>query len=156
MADNLNINYQVGQADFDTLAQLISTSPYSSQQLDDAIARAVGLYLLESDPNATLEDLKASQQEVAQELRDYLGSDNGAAIDGYLDQYLANVGVPYSTAQATPERPAHSQLSAGEPVNLATGQFVHSVTDFVVAGAGIDFEFVRTYKSGTFYQGPLG
>ena len=48
------------------------------------------------------------------------------------------------------------KANAGEPVDLATGQFVHSVVDFVVSGAGIDFAFLRTYRSGAFYEGPLG
>ena len=46
--------------------------------------------------------------------------------------------------------------SKGSPVILSTGEFERQVTDLVVKGAGIDFEFHRTYHSSALYHGPLG
>ena len=36
------------------------------------------------------------------------------------------------------------------------GQFIHTASDFTLKGAGIDFNFRRTYMNQSSYNGPLG
>ncbi len=45
---------------------------------------------------------------------------------------------------------------AGDPIEIGRGEFVHNVSDIVVRGAGIDFDFARCYRSNVNYVGPLG
>src|SRR5262245_799514 len=52
--------------------------------------------------------------------------------------------------------PAHRHQSrSADPVVLHRGEFEREVTDLEVAGAGIDFAFIRTYRSAAAYLGPL-
>ncbi len=43
-----------------------------------------------------------------------------------------------------------------DPIMMFCGQLVHTVQDFKIDGAGIDFVFKRIYKNHAFYNGPLG
>jgi RHS repeat-associated protein len=45
---------------------------------------------------------------------------------------------------------------ASDPVNTATGGFVHDVTDLSLPGVGLPFAFTRTYNSLDTLSGPLG
>ena len=45
---------------------------------------------------------------------------------------------------------------AADPVNTATGAFVHEVTDVSLPGIGLPFAFTRTYNSLDTLAGPLG
>ncbi len=78
----------------------------------------------------------------------------GVAGSDVIEDAFAAV-ANYST-QATGQSQQTAAATTADPVNLATGQFVHSVSDFTVLGAGMDFGFSRTYMSGVLYQGPLG
>jgi RHS repeat-associated protein len=57
---------------------------------------------------------------------------------------------------ANGKSPVNNLSSKADPVILYTGEFERKVLDFVVRGAGIDFEFQRTYRSSAAYFGPLG
>lgn len=47
--------------------------------------------------------------------------------------------------------------STGQPVNCATGEFWHTLTDLSVPGRGVPLNFARTYNSiNASVNGPLG
>src|ERR1700722_12486715 len=47
--------------------------------------------------------------------------------------------------------------TGADPVDLATGQLLYNFTDLHLNGAGIDFDLVRNYRSGSLYpNGPFG
>lgn len=48
-----------------------------------------------------------------------------------------------------PSSQARSQSSAGDPVQLFSGEFTEEMTDLWLPGRGIDFEWTRTYRSST-------
>ena len=45
---------------------------------------------------------------------------------------------------------------AGDPVMMFNGQFTHSARDLHLSGAGMDFNFTRSYKNQSLYRGVLG
>jgi RHS repeat-associated protein len=50
-----------------------------------------------------------------------------------------------------------AQATGADPIELASGQLVYEHTDLVLDGGGIEFKFVRTYRSRARYpNGPLG
>jgi hypothetical protein len=50
----------------------------------------------------------------------------------------------------------HPSADSPDPVDLASGDFVHSNTDLVIRGKGVPLEFTRYYHSKSTYRGPLG
>jgi YD repeat-containing protein len=84
-----------------------------------------------------------------------LGARLGAAAGGSSEVALArgNAFAVFSEFIATSMR---GGLTAADPVTLFNGEFTHVVTDARISGAGIDFEFARTYASRRSYDGPLG
>jgi RHS repeat-associated protein len=71
-------------------------------------------------------------------------------LNTYLDELLSGAAVADAPS-------AHrNQAFSADPVNLARGEFERTRTDFEVRGAGMDFVFSRTYRSGAGYLGPLG
>jgi RHS repeat-associated protein len=132
--------------DFSELAANISEGDPSDQGLAYDVQRAIGYYLVDHFSEAPLQNLDIAQSD----LEEALGSDYAELIATDLAAY-ANNQLQFDPAEITA-----TTTEAAEPVNLATGQFTYSATDFTVAGAGIDFAFVRTYKSGAFSNGPLG
>src|SRR5262249_50376782 len=52
--------------------------------------------------------------------------------------------------------PHRNQLRTADPVVLARGEFERTVGDLQVSGAGMDFGFLRPYRSGAGLLGPLG
>jgi RHS repeat-associated protein len=67
--------------------------------------------------------------------------------------------VRNAKANANPEGVTAHQNKAqdADPVDLATGQLVYNHIDLSLDGAGIHFEFIRTYRSQAHYpNGPLG
>jgi RHS repeat-associated protein len=131
---------------FSQLAQNIEEGDFSDQGAAYDIQQAIGYYLVDNSANAPLENLDLAQED----LEIALGSQYADVIAGDLAAFAAN------QLQFDPAVITATSSSAGDPVNLGTGQFVHAATDFTVPGAGISFAFVRTYKSGSYYQGPLG
>ena len=152
-AGTLNITDQEEESAFESYAARIRNGDFSPQGQQADVEDVVGLYLL--DLNLYPPDVAERRDEIQQDLEAELGPDNAAFIASFLDLF-AGLPVDILTAQVNPEPRTNSPSAVGEPVNLATGQFCYSHEDFMVAGAGIDFRFVRTYKSGTLYQGPLG
>jgi RHS repeat-associated protein len=145
MADGtLNQSDQTDLSDFEQRAERIRNGVFSPNGKDDDIRRAVGSYL-ENIPD----DAPAS---IRSYLIDALGSDPDTVAS--ITNYLSGAGT--RTVQFDDTTVIGTSTKAGEPVDLATGQVVQHVTDFIVSGAGIDFDFVRTYRSGGFYQGPMG
>jgi len=77
----------------------------------------------------------------------------GDTIIGSVD-YSNWVGIP------PPEEVAygtnnHSPKSA-DPVNTATGNFIHEAEDLVIQGIGLNLVFSRSYNSKSDFAGPLG
>jgi RHS repeat-associated protein len=54
------------------------------------------------------------------------------------------------------EAPKRLISYAADPVMMFNGQFTHTAQDLHINGAGINFQFVRTYKNQSLYKGPLG
>ncbi len=137
------------QPTFDQRAQDISDGDFSPQGAAFDIQYAIGSYLVAHSSEAPLDNFDAT-----------LGTLNDAfgASDADMERLVAAELQSYADKQAQfdPAEITVTRTTAADPVNLATGQFVYAATDFVVAGAGIDFAFVRTYKSSAFYQGALG
>ena len=52
--------------------------------------------------------------------------------------------------------PTRNQTRVADPVVLHRGEFERKLIDLEVSGAGMDFVFRRTYRSGAAYRGPLG
>jgi hypothetical protein len=134
------------QTQFDERAANIQAGIFSPQGVNFDIQGGIGSYLSEHGPDTLTESLAETQAD----LESTLGSQYAEVISDELDAFAANQ-VQFDLALITV-----TTDSAADPVNHATGQFVHSVTDFSVSGAGIDFAFIRTYKSGSLYEGPLG
>src|SRR4051794_8209477 len=59
-------------------------------------------------------------------------------------------------AVANGKAPTRNARTTGDPVVLGRGEFERELTDLVVQGAGIDFEFRRTHRSGAGFVGPFG
>lgn len=131
---------------FSELANNITDGNFSDQGAPYDIQRACGYYVVDHAAEAPLENLGDTQAQ----LEAALGSQYADVIAADLKAIAAN------QLQFDPEVITATNSSAGDPVSLGTGQFIHSVTDFTVPGAGIDFAFVRTYKSSSYYRGPLG
>ncbi len=68
---------------------------------------------------------------------------------------LSVFGGHPSGAAASDAKPQPTS-QAGDPVEPFRGELVHTQTDLVVRGAGIDFAFVRTYRNQAVFNGPLG
>ena len=149
--DTLNATGDTGQSDYEQRRDRIQRGDFSAQGKDDDIRQAINAWFNEtpSDPGE-ITGYPTKALEVF--FRSEFGSDPdaAAAINNYLE------GADAGTVQFDGASSIGTVTVAGEPIDLATGQFVHSVTDFAVAGAGIDFVFARTYRSGANYYGPMG
>ena len=67
------------------------------------------------------------------------------------------VPVQQGRAIASEATPNDGKTLTADPVDPATGQLVYTYTDLHLDGAGIQFEFSRTYRSKDRYpNGPLG
>jgi len=71
-------------------------------------------------------------------------------IDTYYDQLMKGQAV------ANSQDPRGNIMRAADPIILSRGEFERQILDLPLNGAGIDFEFVRTYRSSTGYIGPMG
>ncbi len=133
------------------LVKVLSQPNASSAAREADIALAVELYLVANSTKTgyTLDDFRPYQQQFQDIITRDLPED-AASVATALDLLLNG------NAQHSPDIPSKTSGVVAEPVHLGTGQFIHAVTDFVVAGAGIDLVFSRTYKSSAFYFGPLG
>jgi hypothetical protein len=67
---------------------------------------------------------------------------------------VASAGV--IAQQGPPRAPGVTRVTAGDPVDVASGEFILSETDLAFPGYGPAFELVRTYRSRITYEGPLG
>ena len=144
LAANDEYQAQVGKAN--------SQPDASSAEHQADIALAVELYLVEysSKGGYTLDDFRPYQQQIQDIITGDLRPEDAGSVATALDLLLNG------NAQHSPDIPSKTSGVVAEPVHLGTGQFILSATDFVVAGAGIDLVFSRTYKSKAFYFGPLG
>ena len=68
----------------------------------------------------------------------------------------APTGAPDSDHQGTNSTPTDGGKTGGDPVVLASGCFVHRVTDLALPGLGIHFAFQRTYLHQVRFRGPIG
>ena len=80
--------------------------------------------------------------------------------DGVLPFYLGGAQPALSNGQAlTCGRNANNRQNLSvcmqDPVNSATGNFAHEVTDVSLPGVGVTFDFTRSYSLDTTH-GPLG
>jgi len=57
---------------------------------------------------------------------------------------------------ANKQPPAKGIITDGDPVFISTGEFYQQSTDLTIPGRGFPFSFVRTYRSQSDYNGPLG
>jgi RHS repeat-associated protein len=149
MADDaLDTSPVTEQTEYEAARDKVLGEPFSSEGQRADVEAAVGAYL--RSQNVASSDTWA-EPALQAFLTGELGDANAALIAEFLDNFMSK-GI----AQSTPESNTKTPPEIADPVNLATGQFGETVEDFVVSGAGIDFRFVRTYKSNTFYDGPLG
>lgn len=158
--DTLNVDPTTDQNDFGHLAERYRANNFSYNGRDDDARQAITAYYREH-PQTPVALAKAQVLEA-------LGNDpdTAASVENYFttksvafDDYVIKgkgTGDGSSTAQLDGAPPIPQSPSAGEPVDLATGQFVYSTVDISVSGAGIDFDFERTHRSGAHYLGPLG
>ncbi len=84
-----------------------------------------------------------------------------AVTDQQLDRLAAETVKQLQARRAKKENPAQDPtqkrvMKGADPVMMFKGQFVHDATDMTIDGAGIDFEFIRSYRNQAGYQGPLG
>lgn len=158
--DQLNTTDDPGDSEFKQLADRYQAKKFSYNGRDDDVRQAITAYYREH-PQAPV---AVAKSDVLEALRN--DPDTVSSVENYFtqrsvtfDDYTLEgkgTGVGSSTAQLDGAPPVQPSPSAGEPVDLATGQFVHSVIDTTVSGAGIDFVFQRTHRSGAHYLGPLG
>ena len=78
-----------------------------------------------------------------------------------VDQLAAETVKQLQARKAKKENPSQDPtqkrvMKGADPVMLFNGQFVHDATDLRIDGAGMDFEFIRTYRNQAGYEGPLG
>jgi RHS repeat-associated protein len=158
--DQLNATDDPGTSEFQQLADDYLTQHYSYNGREDDVRRAIVAYYREH-PQTPVAVAQADVLEA-------LGGDPDTAtfVDNFFSKWKVafddetvdgnGTGDGSSTAQLDGAPPLEPSPTAGEPVDLATGQFVHSVVDFTVSGAGIDLTFERTHRSGAYYLGPLG
>ena len=88
------------------------------------------------------------------ELSKVLEKIDPAAIVDKAGDYIKSLFEGYAVANGP--SPAQNKSRGADPIIFLTGEFEREVTDFTVNGAGIDFEFRRTYRSSAAYLGPLG
>ena len=158
----LKTNDNPGTTEFQQRADHYKAGDFSVNGKDDDVRKAVTAYY-KTNPGSTADVAKP-------ELQKALGNDpeTVASIDNLVIQSSANfddtritgspngTGANSTTAQLDGASPLEPSPSVADPVDLVTGQFVHSAVDITVSGAGMDFVFERTYRSGAFYFGPLG
>jgi RHS repeat-associated protein len=88
-------------------------------------------------------------------------SDSLAGLSLTLLDVLSRVDVQHkkllkgAIVSNSPDPISNSRRS-GDPILLYRGEFERQISDLQVKGSGMDLEFVRTYRSGTGYFGPLG
>ncbi|MBI1829734.1 MAG: RHS repeat-associated core domain-containing protein [Thaumarchaeota archaeon] len=128
---------------FDELAKETKSAQASSTELTNNVNEAVGIYLKENDEGAISKDHQ-------KELEDLLGKQNSQLIKQAQDNYYKQ------KAQLNPEGSQLSKDTKADPVMMFNGQYMHTVKDIQINGAGIGFVFTRTYKNQVYYNGPLG
>jgi RHS repeat-associated protein len=149
------------QTEFERLAADYRAKNYSYNGRDDDARQAIAAYFRENRATAD------SQSRILEKL----GSDPDtiASVNRYFQQFqfdpstieadpsaITGTGDGSSTVQLDGAPTGGTKTVATEPVDLTTGQFVQTITDAVVPGAGMDFAFVRTYRSASMYPGPMG
>ena len=84
-----------------------------------------------------------------------LGASVSAAL-GASDATSLGIGSAFAVFSEIAVTSLRGLLPSADPITLFSGELVHAVTDARINGAGIDFEFIRTYRSLSIYNGPLG
>lgn len=100
---------------------------------------------------------------------DYLKTEERAALIDEIAGSLGPRGKAYKeviakalealasgNAGVLPDPSRANTSTAGEPIVMFSGGFVHQSDDLHVNGAGIDFVFRRTYRNQSVFFGPLG
>src|SRR6266480_3160309 len=108
-----------------------------------AVRKYVGLILEEGQ-----KDPSTDPTDYQKELEGSLGPESGRAIHAALEDYWKKTALP-------PRKELQADIRA-DPVMMFNGQFIQTVQDFRINGAGLDFVFVRTYRNQGYYNGPLG
>ena len=129
--------------ELEELEKTIKSGAQSSEELQKAIDKFVGLYLKQKDEGLVSIDHQ-------KELEDLLGEQHSDLIRSAQSNYYNG------KAQCSSDSSKYSVHSAADPVMMFNGQFIHTVQDIKIDGAGIDFVFTRTYKNQSYYNGPLG
>jgi len=110
---------------------------------------------LKIKPPFDLEPLDNSSQNY----HDALNEAFNTAFNEEADLLLAKAGllkIGKAIVNAFNEVATLLKAFGADPVMMFNGQFTHTAQDIQIAGAGIDFVFVRSYENQAFYKGPLG
>ncbi len=96
-------------------------------------------------------------QSIVQRMYEYLGITPSAGATQILTDRAQAVDAGLAVLSAPSDTSSSQNIqSAGDPIDLFSGQLVLENDDIVVRGAGIDCCFRRVYRSKVIYDGPLG
>ncbi len=92
-----------------------------------------------------------------QENLPFFGGSVAATIRDARQALVASVPKAKAIGNTPGNQEPTPQATGADPIELASGQLVYQHTDLVLDGGGIEFKFVRTYRSRARYpNGPLG
>jgi len=100
--------------------------------------------VIETDDKAFQQKFNALKAEMIEELAPVYYSGMSTGVDSY-----------YRNTNSSRE-PKQNVAKTGDPVNLFDGNFEYETTDFVIPGAGMDFQFTRSYSQFSTANGVLG
>lgn len=143
-SNNLTTNECQSSDQLDSLGQQIQSATSTSPELYGNINKYVGIFLKQNDTGSS------ASTDYTGELEQLLGSQFSNIIQQAESNYYNQ------KAQHAPDDSTSGKNTQADPVMMYNGQFVHTVQDIKINGAGIDFVFIRTYKNQAFHQGPLG
>jgi YD repeat-containing protein len=153
----------------ETAADLQALTTEAVYKMALSVVRRVGLDSeILNDPNSFIQEIvyEFSQRlrlpgNATKEFEDNVWGSflEAAASEIILFDVMSNVQVikdGIGMINAQDETAANLIQSAADPVMLFNGQFTHTAHDLHINGAGIDFNFTRSYKNQVLYKGPLG
>jgi YD repeat-containing protein len=129
---------------------------------DDKQRQALERYLtsqLVEQPRATMQRAETVIVDAAQSVPYFGPILKQAALKQSAEKIAQDLVAPVERAKAIQNAPVEGLAPAtgADPIELATGQLAYTHTDLSLDGAGIRFEFIRTYRSQARYpNGPLG
>src|SRR6266516_2438520 len=148
---------QTAQPD-DVLLERLKTAQGSGKVPDTLLQQLVALFIRAL---ADQREAATQQSKVLLELLDVVLPSLPPSVKTVVKntaQQVANAAANSKANANPPGVTAHqNKAEDADPVDLATGQLIYRHVDLSLDGAGIRFEFVRTYRSQAHYpNGPLG